>query len=87
MFCIIAWNYVNGIRLCRKYKKWGKNLWQVSLVAQAVKNQIQFRYVLNDIWFASAENMNFIKQGQNKDFIMPLKENRKIALNQKDKAQ
>ena len=31
--------------------------------------------------------MNFIKQGQNKDFIMPLKENRKIALNQKDKSQ
>jgi hypothetical protein len=52
-----------------------------------VKNQIQFRYVLNDSWFASAENMRFIKQEKNKDFIMPLKDNRKIALSQEDKAQ
>lgn len=65
----------------------GKNEYFRELVAQAVKNQIQFRYVLNDSWFASAENMRFIKGEQNKDFIMPLKGNRKIALSQKDKAQ
>ena len=64
-----------------------KNEYFRELVAQAVKNQIQFRYVLNDSWFASAENMSFIKGEQNKNFIMPLKENRKIALSQKDKAQ
>jgi hypothetical protein len=33
-----------------------KNEYFRELVAQAVKNQIQFRYVLNDIWFASDEN-------------------------------
>ena len=65
----------------------GKNEYFRELVAQAVKNQVQFRYVLNDSWFASAENMRFIKGEQNKDFIMPLKDNRKIALNQEDKAQ
>ncbi|ELS30141.1 transposase IS4 family protein [Pseudanabaena biceps PCC 7429] len=43
-----------------------------------MKNQIQFRYVLNDSWFASSENMRFIKGEQNKDFIMPLKDNRKM---------
>ena len=31
--------------------------------------------------------MRFIKGEENKNFIMPLKENRKIALSQKDKAQ
>lgn len=31
--------------------------------------------------------MNYIKREQNKEFIMPLKGNRKIALSQKDKAQ
>jgi Transposase DDE domain len=52
-----------------------------------VKNQIQFYYVLNHSWFASAENMTYIKQEQNKDLIMPLKINRKIALIKKDKTQ
>jgi len=65
----------------------GKNEYFRELVAQAVKNQIQFHYVLNDSWFASAENMGFIKQEQNKELIMPLKDNRKIALSEKDKAQ
>lgn len=65
----------------------GKNEYFRELVAQAVKNQIQFRYVLNDSWFASAENMRFIKGEQSKDFIMPLKGNRKIALSREDKAQ
>ena len=31
--------------------------------------------------------MRFIKEEQNKDFIMPLKGNRKIALSQEGKAQ
>ena len=67
--------------------KTGKNEYFRELVTQVVKNQIKFRYVINDSWFALAENMNFIKREQNKDFIMPLKVNRKIALSQEDKAQ
>jgi hypothetical protein len=47
---------------------------------QAVKNQIPFTYALNDIWFASAENMNFVKLTLEKEFIMPLKGNRKVAM-------
>jgi hypothetical protein len=50
------------------------------LLYQAVKNQIPFTYVLNDIWFASAENMNFVKLTLKKEFVMPLKGNRKVAL-------
>lgn len=51
-----------------------------SMLQQAVCNQITFQYVLNDVWFASAENMNFVKTTLKKDFIMPLKSNRKVAL-------
>lgn len=54
---------------------------------QAVhKNQIPFKYVLTDIWFASAENMRFVKLDLEKDFIMALKGNRKAALSEEDKA-
>lgn len=55
------------------------------LIGDAVKHQICFAYVLADIWFASAENMNFIKQEQQQEFILALKENRKVALSQEDK--
>jgi len=50
-----------------------------------VKNNIKFRYVLNDVWYASCENMMYVKKELKKDFIMPIKTNRKIALNNKDK--
>ena len=63
----------------------GKNEYYRTLLQQAVDNQIPFRYVLNDVWYASAENMRFIKQSLHKDFIMPLKANRKVALSLADK--
>jgi len=56
-----------------------KNEMYRDLLQQTVKNQIPFKYVLNDIWFASAENMNFVKTTLNKEFVMPLKTNRKVA--------
>jgi hypothetical protein len=58
-----------------------------ALIKQAVKNRIPFRFVLFDIWFASAENMGFLKQHQHRDFICPLKANRKVALSKADKQQ
>jgi len=56
-----------------------KNEMYRDLMQQAVKNQIPFKYALNDIWFASAENMNFVKITLKKEFVMPLKTNRKVA--------
>jgi hypothetical protein len=50
------------------------------LLRVAVHNQLQFKYVLNDVWFAASENMKFIKHQLHKEFVMPLKENRKLAL-------
>jgi len=50
------------------------------LLRVAVHNQVRFKYVLNDVWFASSENMKVIKHQLHKEFVMPLKENRKLAL-------
>jgi hypothetical protein len=58
-----------------------------ALIKQAVTNRLPFRFVLFDVWFASAENMVFLKQQQHRDFICPLKANRKVALSQTDKQQ
>ena len=55
------------------------------MLQHPVTNHIPFRYVLNDVWFASAENMVFVKQTLLKDFVMPLKTNRKVAVSATDK--
>jgi len=65
----------------------GKNEYYRTMLQQALTNHIPFRYVLNDVWFASAENMLFVKQTLQKDFVMPLKANRKTALRATDKQQ
>ena len=64
-----------------------KNEHYRAMLQQCVQNQIPFRYVLNDIWFASAENMRFVKLDLEKEFIMALKANRKVALSAEDKQQ
>ncbi len=55
------------------------------LLRVAVHNQVKFKYVLNDVWFASSENMKFVKHQLDKEFVMPLKENRKVALSGDEK--
>ena len=64
-----------------------KNEMYRDLLQQTVKNQILFKYVLNDIWFAAAENMKFVKITLKKEFVMPLKSNRKVAVNAEAKQQ
>jgi hypothetical protein len=55
------------------------------MLRAVVGNQIAFQYVLNDLWFASADNMRLVKLDLKKDFIMALKKNRKVALSESDK--
>jgi len=62
-----------------------KNEYYQILLKQAVHNRIPFKYVLNDVWFASADNMKFVKKTLKKDFVMPLKSNRKVAVSLADK--
>ena len=57
------------------------------LIKQAGVNDIPFRFVVFATWFASAENMGCIKHGQHRDFVCPLKTNRKVALSVADKQQ
>jgi len=57
-----------------------KNAYYRDLLTHACNNQIPFHYILSDIWYSAAENMVFIKHELDKDFIMPLKSNRKVAL-------
>lgn len=63
----------------RTAKKTKNELYR-QMLATCVANQVLFRYVLNDLWFAAAENMVFIKEDLHKDFVMPLKENRTLSL-------
>ena len=62
-----------------------KNEQYRQMLKVCTKNNIKFKYVLNDVWYASSENMMFVKSELEKDFIMPIKTNRKIALSKKDK--
>lgn len=41
--------------------------------------------MLNNVWFAVVDNMMFIKHELRCDFVMPLKNNRKVALSFEDK--
>jgi hypothetical protein len=55
------------------------------LLLACAHNQLRFTYVLNDAWYASADNMMFVVHTIKKHFVMPLKENRKVALSLADK--
>lgn len=51
------------------------------------QNQLLYKYVLTDIWYASTKNMQEIKITFNKDFIMAMKSNRLVAPSLEDKYQ
>lgn len=55
-----------------------------NLVKHSAAN-LRFKYVLSDSWFGCAENMEFIKEDCQRDFVMALKANRKVALSKEDK--
>jgi hypothetical protein len=50
-----------------------------------VNNQIAFRTVINDVWYASAENRVFVKHTLKKHFVMPFKSKGKVALSLTEK--
>ena len=50
------------------------------MLLQIKKNQIEYTYIVADLWFASADNMEFIHQDLKKKFVMPIKSNRNIRL-------
>lgn len=70
----------------KRKSKHTKNERYRRMLQATCKNEIPFEYVLNDLWFASAENMRFVKLDLKKEFIMALKSNRKVALSEEDKS-
>ncbi|RCR65431.1 IS701 family transposase [Larkinella punicea] len=56
------------------------------LIRQSLSNNLIFKYILADCWFSSADNFTYIA-GLEQQFIMPLKNNRKVALSQADQQQ
>ena len=66
----------------RRKSEVNKNQQMRKLLEQAVNNNVVFKWVIADIWYAGAENMGFIKDTCKRDFIVPLKRNRKIALSE-----
>ena len=56
------------------------------LIKAAIANNVKFRYILNDVWFTSAENILFAKVACGKDLIAAVKSNRNVALTEEDKA-
>ena len=70
----------------KRRSKITKNEHARNMLQAVYKNKIAFKYVLTDIWFASAENMCFVKLDLQKDLIMALKSNRNVALSEDDKS-
>jgi len=48
-------------------------------------NEVKYRYILFDKWFASIKNLLFIEEELKKKFVCPIKSNRKIALTLEEK--
>ena len=69
----------------RRVSELTKNQMYQQMLNQIIKNKVQFKYVINDIWYSSADNMVYIKKKLGKEFIMPIKSNRKIAMSREDK--
>lgn len=71
----------------RKFKRKSektKNELMQTMIEQCIKNQLRFRYILADSWFASADNMRFIDR-KKKFFIFDMKTNRNACLSDKDR--
>jgi hypothetical protein len=61
-----------------------KNEQMRAMIARCVENQLKFRYVLMDSWYAAQDNFEFIVK-KKKHFIAALKDNRLVALSEEDK--
>jgi len=76
----------------KKKKKWVKRsmftkneIMRDKLEILHFHNELKYRYILFDKWFASVENLVFINDILKKKFVCPLKKNRRVALSKEDK--
>ena len=78
LFCGVVTRQVN------RASEVTKNEPMREMIGTCVANQLKFRYVLMDSWFAAKENVEFIVQ-KKKHFIAALKDNRLFARSEEDK--
>jgi len=62
-----------------------KNEQAREMLRACVRNTLKFCYVLADSWYASSETMKVLHEELEKNFIMPVKSNRKVALSLNNK--
>lgn len=62
-----------------------KNEHYRNLLKESRLHQIKYKYVLNDNWFCSVENIIFIQTELKKYFIMAIKSNRNVAISETNK--
>jgi hypothetical protein len=63
-----------------------KNEYFRELLAVAIlENKIKCRWILADVWYSGNDNMEYIKFELQKDFIIPIKSNRLVALSEAEK--
>jgi hypothetical protein len=79
-FCDVA------TRRLKRASEVTKNEQLREMFLQALQNQLVFRYVLMDSWFASKDNFELILS-KHTHFVAVLKDNRLVALSQADKEQ
>ncbi|EGV27645.1 transposase, IS4 family protein [Thiorhodococcus drewsii AZ1] len=79
-FCDVA------TRRIKRASEVTKNTLLQEMILQALRNQLVFRYVLMDSWFASKDNFELILS-KHKHFVAVLKDNWLVALSQADKEQ
>jgi hypothetical protein len=61
-----------------------KNELMRAMIDTCIRNELKFRFVLMDSWFAATENFEFIV-GKGRHFIAALKDNRLIAVTEEDR--
>jgi hypothetical protein len=79
-FCDVA------TRQVKRASEVTKNELLQAMFLQCLHNQLKFRYVLMDSWFAAKDNFELIR-AKGKHFVAVLKDNRLVALSEADKQQ
>src|SRR5512144_647815 len=79
-FCEVA------TRQIRRVSEVTKNQWLQEMFLRCIHNQLKFRYVLTDSWFAAKDTFDLIL-AHDKHFVAVLKDNRRVALSEADKQQ
>lgn len=69
----------------RKSPKTKNEYFRELLRIAILENRIKCRWILADVWYSGNDNMEYVKLELHKDFILPIKSNRLVALSEAEK--